>query len=431
MSTAVLDELAAGRGGERAVAQLRAAQHSKTLLLLRAMLLLVRERAHPDRAAVEAAYQVLAEVPPPDRLAALAHPPVAAWAFGTVSLLEAGNASTAYPGLLAAVAVAAAVRAGTDTELDVPLARDANGLLDLPGLGTATLPATAAQARVQVTGGQAWVTAAGTRVAIVAGRSSDRRWRPLSRLDVTHDGLKLSLLLDTRTWRHVPGLDRRPCFSVGHTGAWRSRLDGAWRMLVEHHRPVAEEISALLRTLVPIAAPRTSTRSGTFHHAFGSVVMSLPPDARSTAVALAHEVQHAKLAGFTDMFAVLERGPTELFYAPWRPDPRPLDGLLHGVYAHLGVAGFWRRQEQVTEPGAARHAAQVHFVRWTRAAADTVAVLGIQPRLTPVGRRLVHGMAGVLDRWQAEPVDARAATEADRLLAAHRARWDRHRAPTG
>ncbi|PZW00035.1 HEXXH motif-containing protein [Micromonospora phaseoli] len=427
----VLDELAAGRGGAEAVARLRAAQHSKTLLLVRALLLLLRETAHPDRAVVEAAYHVLAEVPPQDRMAALAHPPVGAWAFGTVSLLEAGNASAAYPGLLAAVAATAAVRAGADADLDVPLAPGAAGRLELPGLGTVTLPVTAARARIRIAGGQARVFAAGEQVDLGDCRSTDRRWRPVSRLDVVHGGLPLSLLLDTRTWRHVPGLggDRR--FSDAPTGVWSSRLEGAWRILVDHHRPVAEEISAVLRALVPIPAPRTSTRSGTFHHAFGSVAMSLPPDARSTAAALAHEIQHAKLAALTDLFAVLEPGSTELFYAPWRPDPRPLDGLLHGVYAHLGVAGFWRRQARVTDPGAARHHAEVQFARWSRAAADTARLLAAQRRLTPVGRHLVDGMAGVLARWLTEPVTPGATAEAHRLLAAHRARWDRDRAPTG
>ncbi|MBQ1026519.1 HEXXH motif domain-containing protein [Micromonospora sp. C95] len=431
MPRAVLDELAAGRGGVAAVTWLRAAQHSKTLLLVRALLLLVRETAHPDRAVVESAYRVLAEVPAPDRVAALSHPPVAAWAFGTVSLLEAGNAATAYPGLLAAVAVTAAVRAGAETELDVPLAPGANGRLDLPGLGTLALPVTATRARVRTSGGQAWATAAGEKVDVDADRPADRRWRPLSRLDVAHGGLALSLLVDTRTWQYVPGLSRDSRDGGLPTEVWRSRLDGAWRILVDHHRPVAEEISALMGALVPIPAPRTSTRSGTFHHAFGSVAMSLPPDARSTAVVLAHEIQHAKLAALTDMFATLEPGSTELFYAPWRTDPRPLDGLLHGAYAHLGVAGFWRRQMQVTESGAARHHAEVRFARWSRAAADTVAVLAAQRRLTPVGRHLVDGMAAVLDRWLAEPVSERATVEANRLLAAHRSRWDRYRAPTG
>ncbi|TCC00523.1 HEXXH motif domain-containing protein [Micromonospora zingiberis] len=426
----VLDELAAGRGGADAVARLRAAQHSKSVLLVRSIVLLLRERGHPDRAAVEAAYRLLAGMRPDQRATALGHPPVAAWAFGTAALLGGADAAQAYPGLLAAVAATAAVRAGTDADLDVPLATGANGRLDLPGLGTATLPVSTTRARIRVTGGGAWAYGAGERVAIGAG-STDPRWQPMLRLEFAHHGLRLSLLLDTRTWRHVPGIGAGHRIGGGLTGPWRSRLDGAWRVLVEDHRPVAEEISGAMRALVPVPSPRAGSRSGTFHHAFGSVAMSLPPDARSAAVVLAHEIQHAKLAALNDMFALLEPGPPELFYAPWRTDPRPLDGLLHGVYAHLGVAGFWRRQARVTVAGAARYRAEVEFARWTRAAGDTVRVLAAQRRLTPVGRHLVDGMAGVLARWATEPVTSRAAERARQLLDGHRNRWDRRRAPTG
>ncbi|MFD2762941.1 HEXXH motif domain-containing protein [Micromonospora eburnea] len=427
----VLDELAAGRGGPDAVARLASAQRSKTLLLVRALVLLVQEAGHPDRAAVEAAYHVLASLRPDDRAAALGHPPVAAWAFGTASLLARGDRSAAYPGLLAAVAVAAAVRSGIDADLDVPLAPDPCGRLDLPGLGTVAVPAHATRARIRCAAGRAEVHCAGERIGIVAGPSADRRWLPVPRLWLTHDGLPLSLLLDTGTWRHVPAGAGHRAGGVTDPRGWRHRLDGAWRILVDGHRPVAEEISPALRALLPVAPPPTGTRSGTFHHAFGSVAMSLPPDPRSAAVTLAHEIQHLKLAALTDMFALVEPGPPEFFYAPWRPDPRPLDGLLHGAYAHLGVAGFWRRQRGAAGDRAQRHRAEVESARWTRAADDTVRVLRAQRRLTPVGRRLVDGMADVLDDWAREPVPPEAAAEARRLLDAHRTRWARAPARTG
>ncbi|GGM47079.1 HEXXH motif domain-containing protein [Micromonospora sonchi] len=427
----VLDELAAGRGGVAAVERLRAAQRSKTLLAVRALVLLVRETRHPDEAAVCSAYRLLTALPPAERTAALGHPPVAAWAFGTASLLRRGEPGATHPGLLAAVAAAAAVRAGTDADLDVPLDPGAAGRLDLPGLGTVLLPPSTRRARVRVSDGRARAYGAGERIDIGTGPPTDPRWRPVPRLEVAHRGLPLSLLLDTPAWRHVPAAGTGHRIGGTVTGAWRSRLAGGWRLLVEHHRPVAGEISAALRVLAPLPAPRAGTRSGTFHHAFGSVTMSMPPDARSAAVTLAHEIQHLKLAALTDMFALIEPGPRELFYAPWRRDPRPLDALLQGAYAHLGVAGFWRRQTRVARAGAPRHHAEVEFARWHRAADETVRVLAAQRRLTPVGRRLVHGMAGMLDRWAGEPVSRQAATEAGRLLDAHRARWERTRAPTG
>ncbi|MFC6481384.1 HEXXH motif-containing putative peptide modification protein [Streptomyces goshikiensis] len=45
------------------------------------------------------------------------------------------------------------------------------------------------------------------------------------------------------------------------------------------------------------------------------------------------------------------------FWAPWRSDPRPLEGLLHGAYAHLALAGYWQRAALYGARGAwAQHA---------------------------------------------------------------------------
>lgn len=427
----VLDELAAGRGGPAAIERLRSAQHSKNLMVVRTLVTLLHQADHPDRTAVEAAYRMLGRLRPDHLRVALGHPPVAAWAFGTAALLCRGDRAATYPGLLAAVAVSAAVRARVDADLDVPLDPATPGRLDLPGLGTVVVPPRATRARVRCAGGRAEVRCAGERIEIGDGRPTDR-WRPTPELHTEHDGLSLTLLLDTRTWRHVPlGVDpgaHRIGGDVTDPHRWQHRLDGAWRLLTRGHRPVAEEVSAALRALVPLPEPRAGIRSGTFHHGFGSVAMSMPPDSRLAAVTLAHEIQHLKLAALTDLFALVEPGPEEFFYAPWRTDPRPLDGLLHGAYAHLGVAGFWRRQRLRERDRVARHRAEVEFARWTRAAGDTVRVLGTRQRLTAVGRCLVDGMADVLDRWRREPVTPDAAAEADRLLGAHRTRWDRERA---
>ncbi|MFF4874916.1 HEXXH motif domain-containing protein [Micromonospora sp. NPDC000668] len=428
----ILDDLAKGQGGSASIELLRAAQHSKNLMLVRALVVLTHRVDHPDRAAVEAAYRMVGGLTRDQRRAAWGHPPVAAWAFGTASLLRRGGRAAAYPGLLAAVAAAAAVRARADADLDLPLNPATPGRLDLPGLGTLRVDPTATRARVRCAGGRAEVRCAGERIEIGYDHVPDHRWRPFPELRATHGGLSLRLLLDTGTWRHVPTtveVGAHPIAGpVSDPGRWLHRLRGAWRLLTDEHRAVAEELAAALCALVPLAAPRAGVRSGTFHHGFGSVAMSLPPDARSTAVTLAHEIQHLKLAGLTDLFPLVEPGPEESFYAPWRPDPRPLDGLLHGAYAHLGVAGFWRRQRLVEHDRAARHHAEVEFARWTRAAGETVQVLTARPRLTTVGRCLVDGMAPVLDRWAREPVTPDAAAEAGQLLAAHRARWDRERA---
>ena len=60
------------------------------------------------------------------------------------------------------------------------------------------------------------------------------------------------------------------------------------------------------------------------------------------AVTLVHEFQHIKLGGLLHLAPLHDREPTRRLYAPWRDDPRPLGGLLQGVYAFTGVTDFWR-----------------------------------------------------------------------------------------
>src|SRR5262249_53080652 len=131
---------------------------------------------------------------------------------------------------------------------------------------------------------------------------------------------------------------------------------------------------------------------------------------------------HAKLAALMDLFRLVEPGG-ELYYAPWRTDPRPLPALLQGAYAHLGVAGFWRIQRRLEcEAGLARRA-EVEFARWRAAAEQATRAILESGRLTSIGSEFVTAMAERLTRWRDEPVPPGAQAEAARLLHDHHARW--------
>ncbi|MFI6386204.1 aKG-HExxH-type peptide beta-hydroxylase [Nonomuraea sp. NPDC050540] len=109
----------------------------------------------------------------------------------------------------------------------------------------------------------------------------------------------------------------------------------------------------------------SGTRSATSPSALGSVAMSKPPDVRSAALSLAHEVQHAKLAAVMILFDLVRPDVDRLFYAAWREDPRPANALLQGAFAHMGVARFWQVQRALTPGGETAH---IEFVRWRDAA---------------------------------------------------------------
>ena len=106
---------------------------------------------------------------------------------------------------------------------------------------------------------------------------------------------------------------------------------------------------------------------------------------------LVHEFQHLKLCGLQDMMPLMEPCD-ERVYAPWRPEPRPVGGLLQGVYAHLGIARFWGAQWHVeTEPDDILRA-QVMFERWRSMIEPATATL-LRHRLPHAGRHPVRHYA--------------------------------------
>jgi HEXXH motif-containing protein len=110
-------------------------------------------------------------------------------------------------------------------------------------------------------------------------------------------------------------------------------------------------------------------------------------------------------------------------YAPWRDDPRPHVGLLHGAYAHLGVAAFWRRRTTAeTDRAVLRHAG-VEYVRWREAALEVCDGLLSEAPLTALGRRFVLGMSDEMAGWRKDVMPHAVTAEATRLNDEHRARF--------
>lgn len=354
--------LARGDGGRPAIEVLRRAQYSKNLLLIRAAVTSAAHRRHPRAAAAAHAYRQLrrmSERAPATARRLIGSPVTGLWALHTVLGLTAADPG-ADPGGLAG--------------LIEQFARPAD-------------PATTIRAEA-------------------GGHRLDLRV-------VTGDAAYLNL---TRT-------DRALTTDPDRMRQWREQMGAGWQRLVRDHREVAGEVAATMSVLVPEARTGPGYSSATLRHGFGLLVMSPPADARVAATTLAHEVQHAKLSAVMDLFPLVRPDATGRFYAPWRTDPRPAGALLHGAYAHLGVAGFWRREMRAEPDRAARAEAEVEFVQWhaatTRATADLLAA----DVLAPVGRRFAALMAERLGQWHAEPVAAASRAEAARRGETHRRQW--------
>ena len=233
-------------------------------------------------------------------------------------------------------------------------------------------------------------------------------------LTAVHDGLAMSVRLeDSDPLRAGLGLTPAPTLSDAAVARWQEAFTEAWRLLVEHVRPDAEVLSRVLDCVVPVETdPAARGISATSAHAFGAVAISEPADATALAVGLLHEAQHSILNAVLYLFDLLE-APDTAGYSPWRDDPRPASGILHGAYAYLTVTRF--RRAQAADP-----LARFEFARWR--AAVTAAAEGLTG-LTPAGRRFVDALLAEVRPWLAEPVGAEVARLAEGANRDHHLRW--------
>ena len=415
--------LAAGHGGAEAVEQLVAIQYSRHVLLIYGVADDAARTHHPRADGIRVAFDLLADIQSatPEAVdAVLRQPSVGAWALHVLT----GDAD---PAGLAGVTAAAAIRGRRPCTIDVPVT---GGRLTLPSLGQAVLPGGAGTARVEVSGhGTVIIAADSERIELPPDPHRDAPgWMALRRLTTEEDGQNaFALLVDDLDPYRLPGAYVRGRLTGEEISSWQAILRDAWRLLQRHHWTTAAEIRTAIRVLTPLQPSADDHVSATSPHAFGSTALSEPGDGLTLAGTLAHEVQHAKLSALLSAVPLIRDGDTRLFYAPWRDDPRPLDGLLQGAYAYLGVSGFWRRQ-RYAETGETALLAHAEFARWREAAYQVSTMLLDSGGLTPAGETFVTGMCRTLRAWRDEEVPAAAAGLARDSAQRHRARWHRRNA---
>jgi HEXXH motif-containing protein len=432
LACADFDALASGLGDTGAITALRAGQHSKHVLQLRAMLDAaadagMRRALEPGFALLSATQQSAPEVVSE----LLLYPPVGGWLAHCLRRLR-GSARDNAPiendlGHLGAIAAAAAVRANADFMIQMP---SRAGAVMLPTLGLATIPDLAPGAPVTVTGQAgmpATVQGSGGRVALPDNpESAAPGWLPLHRLAFGEADQRLCVFLDDLD----PFRDCHGSATTGRLGPdailrWRTLLDEAWSLLTQTHPEYARSIGAGLRSIVPLRTPRPGRgTTATSPDSFGACAMSEPADAVTLAVGLVHEFQHAKLGALMDLLPLHSADRTARYYAPWRDDPRPLGGLLHGAYAFLAVTDFWRAQRTITPEREARFA-HFEFARRREQTSHAVRTLQSSGELTDLGARLVAAIGDRLRSWTAH-VPAEPTAAARSAIADHQVSWRLH-----
>lgn len=384
-----LGRLAAGLGGPPDIRALEAAQNS----IRRASIAIVRPQE-------ESAWASLTAFDQPHRHAVdrvLAHPFVREWAVRVAR-------KTTSPAYLGNIVAAIAKTAGADGTFTVHVER---GSAHFPAVGT-LVGLTGPSARVSVVNGEM--------------RMPDgARWLPGRQLV---SGDFRVLIEDSDPFRDCYELSAADRLTDVELAAWQAAFDAAWRLIENEFPEYAPGLRAGLTTIVPLAASPRDDVSSTARSAFGAVAVALPADPATLALLIIHEFQHVKLGAIFDAVDLFDRQDTRLHYAPWRHDPRPVEGLFQGAYAHLAVTDFWRRRRHTT----GELSAHAQFARWRRQTAEAVETLLASGALTDTGMRFAEQMRETLTPWLAEEVPAEAETSAQASALAHQEAFEaRHR----
>ncbi|MDQ2585578.1 hypothetical protein CKY47_16635 [Saccharothrix yanglingensis] len=418
----VFDEICSGAVSVDGMAILRRTQHSVRRLRLRAFLEAARpigERLGPF-ADLDGAWALLAsaERTAPEVVeSVLMHHSVGVW-LGRALRQVLGTAADATPlwsevGWFHAVAAAAAVRADLPCDVTVPVV---HGTVTIPSVGAFRL-----SRRFPV--GQARVvnSAAGLSVE-VPGVDTSVGWAKAKRLRGSARGYGFDVLVDDlEPYREFTGPVPPGPLDDATWDEWRKLLGETWELLAEHHRPQAEELAAGLAAVVPLDT-RRDVFAASSSAAFGAIALSPKRSAVEFGEALVHEIQHSKVNALLDLVDLHTGDDEPVHYAPWRDDPRSLEGLLHGVYAFVSVAEYWHAQRGHVPASLARRAQfnLGHRARQVGAAVDGMRGL---VELTDLGRRFVAGVAVRLAACAPDDLWPDVATAVDEITALHATTW--------
>jgi HEXXH motif-containing protein len=426
------DELARGDAQPAVVRQLRRAERSRRLLLLRAL----DEKLTKDPALVgplsapDEAWELLARAEhaaPDARDLLLAHPYTGAWA-GYVTRLLRDQITGVCPlwvhvGHLHALAAAAAVHARIPFAIRIPVWE---GGAILPTVGMARLATDTPYSVAEVRGDRDVVEISNERtvVRLPRNRSKDTaNWWGMRTLATQAGHLVLSVRLDDLDpYRglYEPVPPQR--LTRAEFAGWSHVLADGWQIVGRCLPDLAAGFSSGLDSLVLRPAVPLRNLSASTGEAFGSAIIAKPTDAASLAATLVHEFHHNLLGGLLHLIPLYEHDPDERFYTLWRDDPRPISGALSGVHAFFGVTAFWRALSRRDEGPNTRRAG-FEFAYWRSGTWRTIRSLSGDDHLTKAGQRFVDGITERLQPWLDEPVPADMAGLAEAAAADHLAGW--------
>jgi hypothetical protein len=180
--------------------------------------------------------------------------------------------------------------------------------------------------------------------------------------------------------------------------ACREKIAAALALLDTGDPALAAEIRVLIGEIVlavGVEDPKALTFDGASSFMlWGSLVLNArgPKTPLEMAEALAHESGHNLLFGLCADGALVENDDEAVFASPLRPDPRPMDGIVHATYvtARMHRAVLALERAGVLDAAAVAEAHR-SLAAHRRAFAEGMAVIEAHGRLTGRGRAILAG----------------------------------------
>lgn len=427
----ITTDLSSGRGSAAGIASLLDGLLSLRAILLRTLIATVeadRPELAPD---FSEAYRTLAELQAekPDVVATvLCYPQTGTWLSHMFGRLDAESdddatslaSDSGYLGWLVAAALIACRSEGS-TRLKM---RD--GEIMLPGRGALRIGSPGDFGPCELR----WNDSGALQVSWAEGlvhidsttSESNPHWLPLRRVHSHSEGPAV-WLDDLDPFRDL--IDEQPNpprLNSAQALQWQRDFAAAWELLVRELPDYVGPMRGCLQSLAPLSAqPLLASTSHTAHDGVGCVYTTAPADPCQLALTLIHEIQHTKFDLLKDHVELFASDTDCQFYAPWRDDPRPIVGLLHGIYAFFGVTDFWRTHRHSSCHGSPQAHADFELSR--RQLSLAISQTMDSGLLTATGQRFLAGLAAAMHPWSTDGVPATARRAADEASIAHRTFW--------
>jgi hypothetical protein len=125
---------------------------------------------------------------------------------------------------------------------------------------------------------------------------------------------------------------------------WKKSLFKAIHLINTIDSRIISFIDKLIHSLWVVMPQEDIHGSGSNNTIIGAIYLPVVDDDSLLAECLIHEALHTYLYRLDHMYPLFEgsSGEKDIYYSPWRDDPRPLSMILHGAFVFTGVLLFYK-----------------------------------------------------------------------------------------